>query len=55
MRDVRASGHVRIMTSGGRALEEMDYLQEGINLRAVGQKVPLSSGSARATRCSAAS
>jgi preprotein translocase subunit SecA len=34
-------------------LYEMDYLQEGINLRAMGQKDPLTSGSARASRCSA--
>ena len=35
-------------------LYEMDYLKEGINLRAVAQKDPWSSTSARATTCSTA-
>jgi preprotein translocase subunit SecA len=34
-------------------LSEMDYLREGINLRAMGQRTPWSSGSVTATRCSA--
>jgi preprotein translocase subunit SecA len=42
MRDVERQVMLRIIDQRWREhLEEMDYLQEGINLRAVGQKDPL--------------
>ena len=43
MRDVERQVMLRIIDQRWREhLEEMDYLQEGINLRAIGQKDPLS-------------
>jgi preprotein translocase subunit SecA len=43
MRDVERQVMLRIIDQRWREhLEEMDYLQEGINLRAMGQKDPLS-------------
>ena len=53
MREVERQVMLQIIDQRWREhLEEMDYLQEGINLRAVGQKDPLTECNARASRCS---
>ena len=54
MREVERQVMLRIIDQRWREhLYEMDYLQEGINLRAWARRTRSSSGSARATRCSA--
>ena len=53
MRDVERQVMLRIIDQRWREhLEEMDYLQEGINLRAMGKRTLSPNGSERVTRCS---